>query len=135
MRHPFHALGLLHPLRPLLLLLGGSLLLGASAAAQATPQAREHFDLLVTGGRILDGTGNPWFSGDVGVRDGRIVAVGRLSGATADRTVDATGKVVAPGFIDIHSHADDGSRARGGFRDPDARYRAAPNLIMQGITT
>ena len=45
------------------------------------------------------------------------------------------GKRLAPGFIDLHSHADDGARVQGGFRDADARYRAAPNLVSQGVTT
>lgn len=95
----------------------------------------ESFDLLIQNGRVYDGTGNPWFPADIGVRDGRIVAVGRLAGAQAARVIDATGKYVSPGFIDIHSHADDGARERGGFRDQNAQIRAAPNLVTQGITT
>ena len=106
----------------------------APASAQQTQQV-ERYDLLITGGRVHDGTGNPWFYADLGVRGDRIVAIGKLRGATAARVIDATGKVVVPGFIDIHSHADDGSSPRGGFRDPDAKRRAAPNLVMQGITT
>lgn len=106
----------------------------ADAQSVASPAA-PHFDLLLRGGRLLDGTGNPAFPADIGVRDGRIVAVGRLPGATADRVVNATGKHLAPGFIDMHSHADDGARVQGGFRDADARYRAAPNLVSQGVTT
>lgn len=104
----------------------------ANAADQPT-----RFDILITGGRVLDGTGNPWFYADVGIRDGRIAAVGRLAaaGVSAARTIDARGKIVAPGFIDIHSHADDGRSERGGLRDPDPRRRAAPNLVAQGITT
>lgn len=100
--------------------------------AQAGPQ---RFDLLIRGGRVLDGTGNPWFYADVGIREGRIAAIGQLAGATATRTIDATGKYVTPGFIDIHSHADDGSSPRGGFRDQNPRIRAAPNLVAQGVTT
>jgi N-acyl-D-amino-acid deacylase len=95
----------------------------------------QRFDLLITGGRVYDGTGNPWFYADIGVRAGRIVAVGRLDGATAEARIDARGKIVTPGFIDLHSHADDGSSPRGGFRDSDAQRRAAPNLVMQGVTT
>lgn len=107
-----------------------------SAASGASAQtAPDRFDVLIRGGRVLDGTGNPWFAADVGIRDGRIAAIGRLQGATATRTIDARGKVVTPGFIDIHTHADDGSSPRGGFRDPDARRRAAPNLVAQGVTT
>lgn len=104
----------------------------ALAAQQAAPQT---FDLLIQNGRVYDGTGNPWFPADIGVRDGRIMAVGRLAGAKAARVIDATGKYISPGFIDIHSHADDGARVQGGFRDQNAQIRAAPNLVTQGITT
>ena len=104
----------------------------ASAQQPASPQS---FDLLIRNGRVFDGTGNPWFPADIGVRDGRIAAVGALATATATRVIDAAGKYVSPGFIDIHSHADDGSNARGGFRDQNPQIRAAPNLVSQGITT
>jgi N-acyl-D-amino-acid deacylase len=107
----------------------------AVSAGFASAQSPPAFDLLIQGGRVLDGTGNPWFPADIGIRDGRIVAVGTLIGAKATRVVEATGKYVTPGFIDIHSHADDGSRPDGGLRDPDAQIRAAPNLVSQGITT
>lgn len=107
----------------------------SAIALAAQAPASQSFDLLITNARVFDGTGNPAFPADVGVRAGRIAAVGRLTGATAARVVDATGRFVSPGFIDIHSHADDGARARGGFRDEDPRVRAAPNLVSQGITT
>ncbi|MGH9333896.1 MAG: D-aminoacylase, partial [Vicinamibacteria bacterium] len=74
----------------------------------ASPQ--ERFDVLIRGGRVLDGTGNPWFRRDIGVRGGRIAAVatrGALEGE-ADRVLDASNLYVAPGFIDVHSHADEG---------------------------
>lgn len=109
-----------------------SLLTRPALAQQA---AASGFDLIIRNGRVLDGTGNPWFPSDIGVRDGRIEALGSLAGATATRVIDATGRYVAPGFIDIHSHADDGSSPRGGFRDADPRIRSAPNLVSQGITT
>jgi N-acyl-D-amino-acid deacylase len=102
------------------------------AAAQ---QSSQTWDVLITGGRVLDGTGNPWFRADIGIVDGRIAAVGNLSGARATRTVDATGRFVAPGFIDIHSHADDTGNSNRTLRSEDARRRAAPNLVTQGITT
>jgi N-acyl-D-amino-acid deacylase len=107
-----------------------ALLLGIASA-----QPAQRYDLLIKNGRVFDGSGNPWFPADVAVLGGRIVAVGRLGEAQAARIVDATGKYVAPGFIDIHSHADDGSGPRGGFRDPDPVRRSAPNLVSQGITT
>jgi len=80
---------------------GIALCLSAAVAAQSTPE----FDLLIRGGRIVDGTGNPWFQGDVAIRGDRIVAVGALRDATAVRTIDARGLVVAPGFIDLHGHS------------------------------
>ena len=83
------------------------------------------FDLVIKNGHIVDGTGNPWFPGDVGVKDGMIVKVGNLSGATAERTIDATGHVVSPGFIDIHNHSD-----RQVLTNPRAE-----NYIRQGVTT
>ncbi|HTH25673.1 MAG TPA: amidohydrolase family protein, partial [Vicinamibacterales bacterium] len=111
-----------------LAIVGGFL---AIVAAQPAPR----FDLLIRNGRVMDGTGNPWFPADVGVVGGRITAIGQLADAPAARVIDAAGKYVVPGFIDIHSHADDGSGPRGGFRDPDPIRRSAPNLVSQGITT
>jgi N-acyl-D-amino-acid deacylase len=101
----------------------------------AVDQPAASYDLIVRNGRVLDGTGNPWFPADVAVRDGRIVAVGRLGTAPAATVIDATGKYVTPGFIDIHSHADDGSGPEGGLRDADRARKMAPNLVSQGITT
>ena len=127
----------MHRYRRVPLMLAVTVAAFASAGAQARPAtpAAERYDLLITGGRVYDGTGNPWFYADVGIRGDRIVAVGKLRGATATRTIDATGRVVVPGVIDLHSHADDGSSPLGGFRDADPKRRAAPNLVMQGITT
>ena len=106
-----------------------------SGTAEAQSNRSDRFDLLIIGGRILDGTGNPWFFADVGIRGGRVAEIGRLAGREAGRVIDARGRIVAPGFIDIHSHADDGATPRGGFRDPDPARRAAPNLVTQGVTT
>jgi N-acyl-D-amino-acid deacylase len=90
---------------------------------------QEALDVLITGGRVFDGTGNPAAYADVGIRGGEIAAVGRLIGAKAKRVIDAKGKFVVPGFIDLHSHADRG------LTSEDRRRRAALNLVSQGITT
>ena len=66
--------------------------------AQASTQP---FDLVITNGHIIDGTGSPWYSGDIGIRGGKIAAIGNLTDAQRTRTIDAHGKVVAPGFIDM----------------------------------
>ena len=102
------------------------LLLYFFASLSTHSQAQLPLDLLIRNGRILDGTGNPWFSGDIGVRAGRIVSVGNLKAAQASRIIDATGKFVSPGFIDIHSHSDRGMAI------PELRHNL--NMVAQGIT-
>jgi len=87
--------------------------------------AQKRFDLLIRNGKIIDGTGNPWFYGDVGIRKGRIVALGDLSGRKARRVLDASGLVVCPGFIDVHTHIE-----RGILERPDAH-----NYVHDGVTT
>jgi N-acyl-D-amino-acid deacylase len=83
------------------------------------------YDILISGGRIVDGAGNPWFLGDVGIQGDTIVYVGPTGHSRGRLTLDAKGLVVAPGFIDTHSHA-----RRGIFESP-----AAENQIRQGVTT
>jgi N-acyl-D-amino-acid deacylase len=103
----------------------GAALAGALAAVAAAQQpAARPFDLLITNARIVDGSGAPAVNGSVAVRDGRIAAVGRVAG-TAARTIDAAGKVLAPGFIDPHSHSDTTLLTDGN----------AESKIRQGVTT
>src|SRR5713226_9198859 len=83
------------------------------------------FDVVIRGGRILDGTGSPWRMGDVGIRNGKIVRVGRLGRARSEHSIDASGKYVAPGFIDIHTHSDIGILV-----EPTAEC-----AVRQGVTT
>src|SRR3989454_6464699 len=73
----------------------------AFLAPAAQAESETGYDVLIKNGRIMDGTGNPWFAGDVAIRGDRIVQVGRLEGAAAKRVIDARGLVVAPGFIDM----------------------------------
>jgi N-acyl-D-amino-acid deacylase len=82
-------------------------------------------DILIKNGRIIDGTGNPWFYGDVAIKDGKILKVGKLEGMTALTTIDANNRIIAPGFIDVHTHIEGDE-----FRNP-----AANNFILDGVTT
>jgi N-acyl-D-aspartate/D-glutamate deacylase len=77
-----------------------------SGAAQGTAAAEPEYDLVIRNGKIVDGTGNPWFLGDLAVRGDHIVELGRVVRGAAKREIDARGLVVAPGFIDMHSHSD-----------------------------
>jgi N-acyl-D-amino-acid deacylase len=95
------------------------------AAGCAFAQPAPEFDIVIAGGRLVDGTGSPWQYADVGIRGDTIAAVGRLAGRTAGTHIDAKGRVVAPGFIDIHTHARTGI-----FLDPTAQ-----NYLRQGVTT
>ena len=95
------------------------------SAAPLAAQDAERFDLLIRGGRVVDGTGNPWLRADVAVRGDRIARIGHLPDADADRILDAGGLVVAPGFVDPHTHA-----VRGIFDVP-----TADNYLLQGVTT
>ena len=85
----------------------------------------QDFDLLIRGGRIADGTGNPSYLGDVGLKNGRVAGMGRLEGKTARRVIDAKGLIVSPGFIDIHNHSDSTLLTDGN----------AQSMIRQGVTT
>ncbi|RMF80178.1 MAG: D-aminoacylase [Chloroflexi bacterium] len=64
------------------------------------------YDILITGGRVIDGTGSPWYRADIAIMDNRIVAVGKLADSSAHHTIDADDRVVCPGFIDMHTHSD-----------------------------
>ena len=93
------------------------------SAAACTP-AQEPFDVLITGGEVLDGTGAPAVRADVGIRGDRVAAVGALAGQPAKRTIDATGRVVTPGFIDLHTHSEMPLIADG----------TAQSKVRQGVT-
>jgi dihydroorotase/N-acyl-D-amino-acid deacylase len=86
------------------LLTAAALFCGACAPTPETSGAGP-YDLLITNARIVDGSGNPWVRGDLGIRDKHIAAIGNLAGAAAARSIDADNKIVAPGFIDMHSHS------------------------------
>ena len=64
----------------------------------------QNADILIKNGKILDGTGNSWFYGDLAIQNGKIAAIGKLANWTATKSIDVTGLMVTPGFIDVHTH-------------------------------
>jgi dihydroorotase/N-acyl-D-amino-acid deacylase len=92
--------------------------------SQAAAPGPQPFDVVIVNGHIVDGTGSPWYSGDVGIRAGHIAAIGNLNGVTRKQTIDAAGEVVAPGFIDML-----GQSELTMLVDP-----RLPSKIFQGIT-
>jgi N-acyl-D-amino-acid deacylase len=103
-----------------------SFLIACATSLSTAPQPAS-FDVLIVNGRVLDGSGAPPKEADVGVRAGRIVSIGTLKGSRAGRTIDARGRIVAPGFIDVHSHAGET------LTRPDLRQ--AQPILAQGVTT
>jgi N-acyl-D-amino-acid deacylase len=94
-------------------------------APQIQATAQEKADILIVNGRILDGTGNNWYYGDLALKDGVILKMGKLGGMQATRTIDAKGLLVCPGFIDVHGHIESSI-----FDRP-----SADNYIRDGVTT
>jgi N-acyl-D-amino-acid deacylase len=86
---------------------------------------QKNCDILIRNGKIIDGSGNNWYYGDVAVKNGKIVEVGRQLNFVATKTIDATGLIVAPGFIDVHTHLEGDEK-----KDPNAT-----NFILDGVTT
>ncbi|NNE99160.1 MAG: D-aminoacylase [Pyrinomonadaceae bacterium] len=89
-----------------------------------TTQNPEEYDLAIVNGRIVDGTGNPWFRASIAIKDGKIAKIGNLEGSNARQTINANNKIVAPGFIDVHAHSENV------FRNPKAE-----NFIRMGVTS
>jgi len=97
----------------------------AAANAASPVAAQAAYDVLIRGGRIVDGTGNPWYEADVAVKEGRIVAIGRFEPESATLLIDAKGLIVTPGFIDVHTHAEAGIE----------RSPTADNFLFDGVTS
>ena len=87
-------------------------------------QSQFAYDLVITNARIIDGTGNPWFRGSVAIKDGRVAKVGLIDASNARTTIDAKNQIVAPGFIDVHTHVEDI------YDNPNAE-----NFIRMGVTS
>lgn len=85
----------------------------------------QNYDLLLTGGKIVDGSGNSWFYGDVAIKDGKIAAIGKLSHEKANKVLNVKGLIIAPGFIDVHTH----------IETNDLKVPTAPNFILDGVTS
>ena len=111
--------------RKLLLLCALFVAVAAGFFYRSANSSQPDFDLIVANGRIVDGTGNPWFVADVAIKNGRIVEIGKLDPKRAARVIDAKGLIVAPGFIDVHTHIE------GGIEN----FPAAENFLRMGVTS
>ena len=101
-------------------LIASLLLLSGLAIA---PVSSATFDTIIRGGRVVDGTGNPARFAEIGIKAGKIVSIGRITG-NSKSVIDATGMIVAPGFIDVHTHADE-----------IVEHPCAENFLRMGVTT
>ncbi|ULT44461.1 amidohydrolase family protein [Niabella defluvii] len=88
-------------------------------------QGQSNCDILIKNGKIIDGTGNSWYYGDIAVKEGKIERIGKSLPFTANQTIDAKGLIVAPGFIDVHTH----------IEGDEAKNPTADNFIYDGVTT
>ncbi len=86
---------------------------------------QQHFDTIIKNGKIVDGAGNPWFYGDIGIVKDKIIRIGDLSKSKANKVIDASGLIVAPGFIDVHTH----------IEGDEKTTPTADNFIYDGVTT
>lgn len=102
----------------------------ALSLALAAPAGAADADLLIRNARVIDGTGSPWFLSDVAVAGGRISAMGRNLDVDAGRTIDAGGRVLTPGFVDVHTHVESSSGRKGLIDNP-----RADNFLLDGVTT
>ncbi len=107
------------------LAISAALLVSATSGllSAQTTEARA-FDLVISNARIVDGAGNPWFRADVGIKDGRIARIGRVALTEGSRSIDAHGQILAPGFIDVHTHVE------GIYEQPEAE-----NFVRMGVTS
>jgi N-acyl-D-amino-acid deacylase len=107
-----------------ILILGLAVLTLSSPFTSSNSFSVPVFDFVITNCRIVDGSGNPWFRADVGVKDGRIARIGRINAAEAEKTIDAKGQILAPGFIDVHTHV-----------ESIYNLPAAENFVRMGVTS
>ncbi len=104
-----------------LTLLAGRGFFSLMSAQQPPPPI---YDLVIINGRVVDGAGNPWFRADVAIKDGRIARIGQIAPGLATKVVDARGQIIAPGFIDVHTHVESI------YKQPDAE-----NFVRMGVTS
>ena len=90
----------------------------------SSPPAVATYDLVIQNARIIDGSGNPWFKADVAIKNGHIARIGKITSSEATTTIDAKGQILAPGFIDVHTHV-----------ESIYSWPAAENFVRMGVTT